>query len=287
MPTDQTLPKRRDDHLTDVELNELVDGTLSGRDLERVNAHLTTCQECDERLQTLRAVVFAMQQAPSLLPRRSFQLTPDQAKLPEKTPSWIDRFAERILPGVPAIKLATIAVALLLVSVTAFDVLTDQSGQGDMSLQPQVMREADLPAPEQAQPAATEIPMVGESSDSVPAADSDSANEESATGGGADSAADTESADESFTSSAMQEVPPAPAAAIEQAEVASPTSEPTATSLSTATVTATATPTPDETGWSAELKLSWWRIAELGLLMILVWLIVSWVGRRNVESLDD
>jgi hypothetical protein len=295
MPTSERNQNRRDEHLTDAELNDLVDGTLAGRDLERAQAHIASCQECDERFQTLLATVSALRQAPGVMPRRTFQLTPEQAKLPEKQPSWIDRFAERILPGVPAIKAATIAVALLLVSITAFDVLTNQSGQDDTSPQTSVQREPDVPAPapDDAQLAPTEMPMLGESNESISdAGESDTAIQESETGGDAESASDA--AGESFTSSAMQEAPAAPAAAVEQPTVAaSPTPEPTVTPTSTATptltatATATATPASSSDGWSAGFTLSWWRIAELGLLMILVWLLVSWIGRSRVESLDD
>jgi hypothetical protein len=232
--------------------------------------------------------------------RRSFQLTPEQAKLPEKQPSWLDRFAERILPGVPAIKAATIAVALLLVSITAFDVLTNQSAIDDQGSDTSVMREAGAPAEpeENAQPAATEAPLLGEAGDSAAdggglgagGAEQDAPLDESAD----DGSGDAESADESFTSSAMQEAPPAPAAAVQQAtEIASPTPEPTATATATplpsptSTVTATATPADSSDGWSAGFTVSWWRLAELGLLLLLIWLIVSWFGRSRVESLDD
>ena len=295
MPTSERQPNRRDEHLTDAELNELVDGTLAGRDLERAQAHLAGCAECEARYQTLLATVSALKQAPSVMPRRSFQLTPEQAKLPEKQPSWLDRFTERLLPGVPAIKAATIAVALLLVSVTAFDVLTDQSSQNDMIPQTSVQREADLPAPaaENAQPAATDMPMLGESNESVPGTGgSDTALQESEPDD--ESATDSDAADESFASSAMQEAPPAPAAAVEQPTIAaSPTAEPTstpaptATPSPTATASPTATPAPGSEGWSAGFTLSWWRIAELGLLMILIWLVVSWVGRSRVGQLDE
>ncbi len=295
MPTSERQPNHRNEHLTDAELNELVDGTLAGRDRERAQAHLAACPECEERYQSMLATVTALKQAPSVMPRRSFQLTPEQAKLPEKQPSWLDRFAERLLPGVPAIKAATIAVALLFISVTAFDVLTDQSGQNDTSPQTSVQREADLPAPaaENTQPATTEMPMLGESSE--PPSDtggSDTAPQESEPDD--ESASESDEAEESFASSAMQEAPAAPAPAVQQTTVASsPTPEPTATSTTTATPEPTVTPSPTATpasesdGWSAGFTLSWWRIAELGLFMVLIWLVVSWVGRSRVGQLDE
>lgn len=289
MPTSERQPNRRDDHLTDAELNELVDGTLAGRELERSQAHLASCQECDERYRTLLATVSALKQAPSVMPRRSFQLTPEQAKLPDPVPGRFDRFADWIVPGTPAIKLATIAVALLFISVTAFDVLTNQSGQDDLSPSSSVQREADLPAPaaEIAQPEATEAIVLGESNEST----SDSSDVDGAAEGNGpgSSATESEPSDESFSSEAMQEAP-APAAAVQlPVTVASPTAEPTSTPIPTATSepTASATPAPEDDGWRTEFTLSWWRIAELGLFMILVWLLVSWIGRSRVGNLDE
>ncbi|MEZ4507228.1 MAG: zf-HC2 domain-containing protein [Thermomicrobiales bacterium] len=305
MPTNERQANRPQDHLTDAELNELVDGTLAGRDADKAQAHLAGCASCEERYQTLLATVTALRQAPSVMPRRSFQLTPAQARLPEPKQSWLDRFAERLLPGVPAIKAATIAVALLFISVTAFDVLTNQSAQESMG-PTTVKQEADVPAPtfEAPQTAATEPSGRVETAGNA-APEPDSALQESATGGGAqtaaetsdepdgesmsESAADSAPVEDGFTSSAMQEAPAAPAAAMEPG-LASPTAEPTATPTptpeATATATPTATPAPASDGWSSEFTLSWWRIAELALLMILIWLIVTWFGRRGVDSLD-
>ena len=297
MPTSERQPNRRDEHLTDAELNELVDGTLAGRDLERAQAHLASCAECEERYQTLLATVTALKQAPSVMPRRTFQLTPEQAKLPEKQPSWLDRFAERILPGVPAIKAATIAVALLLVSVTAFDVLTDQSGQDDSSPQTSVQREADAPRSgrrkrptgrhRDADAGRIERAALRQPAAQMPRYQESESDEESAPVTGA--------ADESFTSSAMQEAPAAPGRrhrATDRSGLAHVSNRPRPHAdrhLRTDgyPVAHRRRRRPGSDGWSAGFTLSWWRIAELGLLMILVWLLVSWVGRSRVGSLDD
>ena len=294
MPSSDRQPNRRDEHLTDAELNELVDGGLTGRDLERAQAHLASCQECDERYQTLLATVAALKQAPSLMPRRSFQLTPEQAKLPDPVPSRFDRFADWIVPGIPAIKLATIAVALLFFSVTAFDVLTNQSGQDDLNQSSSVQREADLPAPaaENPLPASTEAIILGESNDSISgASDTDIALQESESTGGA---AEPEAASDSVSSSAIQEAPAAPAAAFEQPGLAaSPSAESTATPAATVAPGPIASPSASPPSGPASergndgFNLSWWRIAELGLLMILVWLLVSWIGRARVGNIDE
>ena len=82
MPPSERRHRRSEEHLTDAELNELVDGTLAATDTERAQQHLATCPDCDERYRTLLATVSALKSAPSIMPRRSFQLTPEQAKIP-------------------------------------------------------------------------------------------------------------------------------------------------------------------------------------------------------------
>lgn len=294
MPPSERQPNRRDEHLTDAELNELVDGTLAGRAMERAQAHLDSCLDCDAQYQALLATVTVLKQAPSLMPRRSFHLTPEQAKRPDPVPSRFDRFANWLVPGIPAIKFATIAVALLLISVTTFDVLTNQSGQVDMGDSTSLQRESDLPAPaaQNAQSEATEALILGESNEAIPDdTESETAFEASDAIGGA---VEQDAASDSVSNSGMQGAPAAPAAAIEQPNrVASPTAESTSPPLATATPQPAGTPSPSATtaagsnDGSADFKLSWWRIAELGLLMVLIWLLVSWVGRSRVGQADD
>ncbi len=294
MPSSEHQSNRRDEHLTDAELNELVDGTLAGRELNRAQAHLDSCQDCDARYRALLATVTALKQAPSLMPRRSFQLTPEQAKRPDPVPSRIDRFADWIVPGIPVIKLATIAVALLFISVTAFDVLTNQSGQDDINQSTALQRDSDLPAPavQNAQSEATEAPIPGDSNASISdAGKAETALEANDAAGGA---VDSDTASDSVSSSAMQEAPAAPAAAIEQPGLfASPTVASTPTPTLPATVepiptpSAEATPIAGPKDRSGGLALSSWRIAELGLLMVLIWLLVSWIGRSRVGQPDE
>ncbi len=294
MPPSEHQPNRRDEHLTDAELNELVDGTLAGRELNRAQAHLVSCQDCDAQYRALLATVTALKQAPSLMPRRSFQLTPEQAKLPDPVPSRFDRFADWIVPGIPAIKLATIAVALLFVSVTTFDVLTNQSGQDDMSQSTSLQRDTDFPAPavQNAQSEATEALAPPESNASISDdGGSDTALEANDVAGGA-AAPDADS--DSASSAAMQEAPAAPAPAVEEPVLfASPTVESTPTPTLSATTEPIPTPSPEATpiagsdDRSGGLALSKWRIAELGLLMVLIWLLVSWIGRSRVGQVDE
>lgn len=324
MPPSERRHRRSEEHLTDAELNELVDGTLSATETGRAREHLATCGDCDERYRTLLATVSTLKAAPSIMPRRSFQLTPEQAKAPAKEPSWLDRFSEWIVPGVPAIRAATLAVALLLLSVTAIDVITHRSETTEQA-GPMVMRQAEptqeaLPA-QANQAAPTSISDAQESGTGA-----STANQPEAASGGA--AAATE-ASGPMVSSAMQPAnaaeaesadvaednnsavaPPAPAAAMPQEEpsqalgeapasmaeaapIGSPGSIPTETATSSPVPTATASPVPltstavpstssTERADTSGGAISRWRIAEFGLLLLLVWLGVTWFGRTRV-----
>jgi hypothetical protein len=275
MPPSERRQRRSEEHLTDAELNELVDGTMSSAETERAQVHLASCAECEERYRTLLATVAALKSAPSVMPRRSFQLTPEQAKLVPKQPSWLDRFSEWIVPGVPAIRAATLAIALLLLSVTAVDVITHRSNTSE-NAGPMVMRQAEptqqaIPAQAIDSAPTSEVPILGAESDAA-------ADQSGAASGGAAAATDTSGP---MVSSAMQppdsetdgatdtgesdieaEAPPAPAAAMvppqetsepllgasesmaEVAPAASPTAAGPETAATSPVAPATASPAP-------------------------------------------
>jgi hypothetical protein len=102
-------------------------------------------------------------------------------------------------------------------------------------------------------------------------------------------------------------VPPAPAVAMpseqegsatvqsasetmaELAPVASPTVAPTETATPVPTATASPappspSPTPAERASGNGASISRWRVAEFGLLLLLVWLGVTWFGRTRVGN---
>lgn len=329
MPPSERRHRRSEEHLTDAELNELVDGTLSPKEIERAQTHLAACAECDERYRTLLATVSALQSASSVMPRRSFRLTPDQAKLPVKQPSWVDRFSEWIVPGVPAIRAATLAVALLLLSVAAIDVITHRSDTSE-NAGPAVLRQAEptqQSIPAQANnPAPTSAPSILNSETDAAADRSEAAS------GGAAAPADasgpmvssaTQSNDSTLPetggaaytgeiegdaeaspalaaampplqeSSEPQQAAPesmaglAPEAspAVAATELATPTPAPTATaSPIPASPTVAPSPTPIERTSGNGGSISRWRIAEFGLLLLLVWLGVTWFGRTRMND---
>lgn len=264
-----TARNRQEEHLSEAQLNELVDGTMQPDEAALARSHLAGCSECEQRYQALFATVAALQQAPSLMPRRSFQLTPEQARIPDKEPSRIDRFVQRLVPGMPVIRAATLAVALLLVTVSALDVITNRDGATDQVVTTQMREQAPSEsssgeggAQEAAQPAqavATEPGMLGAASDSEPASEPQES--------------------ESAADGAAPAVAPAPA-------VASPESE--KAEVAEASPAPTASPSPVSASESSTgVSISPWRIAELALLLLLLWLVVSWVGRSRVEHEED
>lgn len=264
---DSTQPTRRDDHLTDAELNELVDGTLSGRESEHVLAHLAGCADCDERYRTLLATVSTLRSTPDLMPRRTFQLSAEQATLPEPAPGRFDRFAEWIVPGASVIRTATLVVALLLLSITTIDLITHR-GDNHESAGPVLMAESGTLLQSTAltgseHPAAA--PMLSEaeiSSTEVPA------EENAPVLRAAESASD------------MAESSPALQSAMAPAPMENASPVPSVSPAPPAQA--------DDAGErSGGATISRWRIAELGLLMLLLWLAVSWIGRTRVGNQSE
>lgn len=306
MPPSERRHQRSEEHLTDAELNELVDGTLPPRESDRAQTHLATCAKCDERYRTLLATVSALRSAPSVMPRRSFQLTPEQAKLPAKKPSWFDRFSEWIVPGVPAIRAATLAVALLLLSVAAIDVLTHRSDTSE-NAGPAVLR--------QVEPTQQSIPA--QQDNTAPTMDFAPQEPGEVSGGAAptdesgpmvsnamqpdDSAeSETDGSADTGESDINAEAPPAPAAMappqessgpllgasesmVELAPKASPTVTATASPIP-ASPTVAPSPVPTERPSGNGGSISRWRIAEFGLILLLIWLGVTWLGRTRMND---
>lgn len=272
MPADKQ--NRRDaEHLTDAELNELVDGTLSPRDSERVRTHLTSCADCEERYNTLKATISLLQSAPSLMPRRSFQLTPELAARPEAAqpshPGRLDRFSQWIMPGIPALRTATLIVALLLVSVSALDVITHRNSEPN-STSPVLMQSA----PEQEAP-----PMQRSIGNSVESGEDSMALP-------ADEAIDSEAVD------SEQLIPAAPAVTAPDQDIqpTAITGEIAPTIESSPVVSASDSDSGPTTSGEPEksgVTISSWRIVELGLLLLLFWLGVTWLGRTRFANTGD
>lgn len=110
-------------HLTDEVLRAYLDGDLDPGDRVGAAAHLATCPHCRRDLADIRATVSLLRGLPQARPRRSFQLGPDHAR--DRQPRW-QRWFARLIPALPALRAATAGVALLLLAVTAGDLLTNR-----------------------------------------------------------------------------------------------------------------------------------------------------------------
>jgi hypothetical protein len=111
-------------HLTPEQLTAYLDGGLPAGERTRLDDHLRECLDCRHELIDLRSTVVLLRGLPEYRPRRSFQLTPEQV---DATRPWWERFGLRLLPALPALRAATVAAAILLVAVSAGEVIRDRS----------------------------------------------------------------------------------------------------------------------------------------------------------------
>lgn len=124
---DAGLPGR---HLDADTLNALVDRALSAADEAPARAHLDACGVCRSIYLELSATQELLRALPAPLPRRSFGLGPEYAR--SNHTLW-SRFANALLPALPALRAATFAVALLLAAVSLRNVLDDPASRGPVS----------------------------------------------------------------------------------------------------------------------------------------------------------
>lgn len=117
----------RSTHLAIEVLSAYLDHALPPADRAHADAHLATCEACRQELRELTATVALLSTLPEPRPRRSFQLFPSQI---QAQAPWWQRLGERMLPRLPAVRAAAVAVALLLVAVTTIDLLRDNNITG-------------------------------------------------------------------------------------------------------------------------------------------------------------
>lgn len=257
----------RSQHLDVDALSAYLDHQLAPAEMAAARAHLTTCRACARELAELRATVALLRELPQYLPRRSFQLGPEHARRAAGG-LGVGGWFERLVPALPALRIATVAVAVLLVAVIAGDLVSNRASDSGLVLQTgdQPAAEVNAPAPEatlapfpalqapaaeQAQPRVAAVPTT-----SAPDADEEVASfAESAAEAGTESAVPASSmAGDDRAEDAPSVVSPAPA--VEPRPASSPPSG--------------------------------WRLAQVGLGLALLWLIVSLVGvawlRRDQSS---
>jgi hypothetical protein len=260
----------RAQHLDVDALSAYLDHQLSPEEMVAARAHLATCPACGRELAELRATVALLRELPQYLPRRTFQLGPEHARRRSGRGSAFGGWFERLVPAVPALRIATVAVAVLLVAVIAGDLVSNRGADRGLVLQtgdqpaelvnapaaedtldPAPAPALQAPAAEQARSRPAAIPTT-----SLADADEEAASfAESASEDGTESAAPASSmAGDYREEDAPGVVSPAPAAEPE------PVSPPP----------------------------SGWRLAQVGLGLALLWLIVSLAGvawlRRDQSS---
>ena len=290
-PTDPATPEAAGDetlraqHLDLDALSAYLDGALEPGEMAAARAHLATCPECGEDLAELRATVALLQGLPQYAPRRTFQLGPEHARGATRAPARVTRgvegWFERLLPWFPTLRIATVAVAVLLVAVIAGDLVTNRGsemagpGQSRGIMADATTSEAEMPAPA---PAMEAPPVADEDAElareaaprsaayqptmSTFAESEPLATGESITFGARDAFSGTES-----TAPASMEMDEAEEDA--SGIVVSPA--------------APATTAPEEVSDPAAGP-SGWRLAQVGLGLALVWLIVSLVGLNRIRG---
>ncbi|HUG13599.1 MAG TPA: zf-HC2 domain-containing protein [Thermomicrobiales bacterium] len=276
-----------DEHVDAVALAGYLDRPhdLSADQRASIETHLAACASCREALGELRAVVAAMSALPDADPTRSFALTAEMAgrgarsrAVPvaardEREPvsirdsrAWHER-------RMRAVRWATVAAAMLFVFVLTADIATNQlSGRGDddgfdaMSVQTNAPEDA-------AQPAAFEAPAAAAEPTEDAAGSSEALR---ATGDEARAKATPAAA---TTQDEPEQAPQAEADAESEAEAeAEPRAEPQEDMLfqeqpeDGAAATAT-----DDDGRSMSTTSQYWRLAQVGLALLIVWLLAAMI----------
>lgn len=266
-----------------------------------VQDHLAGCRPCRERLAELRATIALLHKAPEVIPARSFQI-PTPASVPvigaRKQPSALERLQNWLLPSLPALRVATVAVFILFLTTTAAEFWTNGDETTDTaSIIPASTAQITGTEPPLAQQAFETAPAESEARD-VPddeAGTTDAApetelapaaaSEAGAFGGSAaDSASDAEESSEDADQAL--EAAPAPEAENvmrESTALPSPAAEEQATPLAPATPEAIASPLPTDVGQptgAGDDGWNGWRIAQAVLLAIFVVLLVTLLWLR-------
>lgn len=122
-------------HLADDILNAWIDGVATPDEHELVQHHLATCDTCSRRMDELHAVKAMLATMPQVEPRRSFALTPEQAKKP--TPIRERTTASNIIRLLPIVRTLSVAAMLAVLILGGSLLLT----QDDASFSPGVTNE--------------------------------------------------------------------------------------------------------------------------------------------------
>jgi hypothetical protein len=122
-PRDGEARPRDGRHLSEDELNQFIDGELGSAERLQAADHLAWCEQCRSVLTDLQLLADTLRTLPLVDPPRSFRLDPNRAAA---TGSIWNRWGAQLLPLLPAMRAATIAIALALGGVTAYRVVDNQ-----------------------------------------------------------------------------------------------------------------------------------------------------------------
>ena len=124
----------RSQHLDVDTLSAYLDQQLPPAELAAIRAHLATCAECERDLAELRATVALLRELPQYATRRSFQLGPGYARRAARG-SPLSGWFDRLVPTLPVLRIATAAVAVLLIAVIAGDLVLNRGAEPAPQLQ--------------------------------------------------------------------------------------------------------------------------------------------------------
>ncbi len=227
-------------------LGAFLDGRLTAGEGNQVANHLAECADCRRESAAIRATVALLGGLPQYEPRRSFRLSSHQASRGRASGAG-SRLAH-LLPSFPSLRIATVAVAMLLLLVGTGDFLSHREQASESpSVQPAARAIATLPASS----VGAEQPVLD--LEQAPSSASDEPGSFSAPAAApADSAAGavvaTEDPASLVTGGASREAAP------EQTK-----------------------PVANDDGPSL------WRLSEVGLALILAWLLVSLTGLHQMR----
>lgn len=110
-------------HLSEDELSLLIDGAFAGDERRQAMDHLAHCDQCRSTFDDLEILTRVLRELPQLEPPRSFQLDPSHRIARQSL--W-DRLGGALTPLLPAMRTATIVLALAFGGVTAIRIVDDQ-----------------------------------------------------------------------------------------------------------------------------------------------------------------
>jgi len=315
MTTDQRTNRQSnpEPHLSDETLSEFASGRLTEPERLAALHHAETCAHCRQAMRDYSALASLLGALPAPRPKRNFQLSEEQARSRSR---FGGRFPS-LMPSLPVLRVATLAVAMLLLIVAGADRLTRPGGDSANREQPAAMlapsETALAPRVATIEPAAasTNAPLVaGANSDvathQTPLVGSNPPTNESiieagaaapaaavgSSGSGADSAVGSTGNESSGGGSALTRatvakrgLSPGPEATPEPIE--------TATAVANSSPAPTITPAPATTpiaiaatSGGGNSNRTGWRVIELGLALLLVWLIVSFIGASRTSGAE-